>query len=332
MGLLRRAFLPVSLLVLMGAAVAGPLPVFLERPRAPLDLTDVVTVEAPTATPVHGEFLLTAVNLRRAVPADLVVALFDDDVAFVAVPRVLPPGQGDRAYFDEQREVFAGSAELAEAIGLEAAGYEALTGAGVRVTGVLPGSPAEGLLREGDVIVAVDGAAVDTGLDLVQAVTDPEEAGRERTIEVRRGDQRERVSLTPRPLTRDVPQLGVNTETVELAIALPFAVSVDGGRIGGPSAGLMIALTVFDVAAADDLARGRVIAGTGEIDVSGGVVPIGGLAAKVTAAARSGAEVFLVPESQAQEAAGAVPPGSDMQVVGVGTFADAVDALRAGTA
>lgn len=327
---MRRLFLPASLIILVAAAIVVPLPMFVERPRPPLDLAASVTVEAPEVTPVDGEFLLTAVTLRRATVGDLAMAVFDDSIAFVPIPDILDPGQRDRAFFDEQREVFAGSAELAAAVGLEAAGYEALDGAGAEVLGVQEDSPADGALEPGDVIVAVDGEEVGTSLDLVQQVTDPEAAEEERRLTVLRGEERMRVSVAPRPLTRDVPQLGVQAQTLDLRIDLPFAVSVDAGRIGGPSAGLMVALTVYDLVDSADLADGRRIAGTGQIEPSGAITPIGGLAHKVVGAHRAGADVFLVPASQGDRAVAALPPGSGMEVIPIDVFDDAVAALSGG--
>jgi PDZ domain-containing protein len=323
----RRLFLPACLAILGCAAAVVPLPVFVERPRAPVDLTEFVTVAAPQATPIDGAFLLTAVNLRRAALVDLVAVLFDDDADLVSIPDVLPPGEADRAFFDRQREVFADTAELAAAIGLDAAGYDALAGAGAQVLGVQPDSPADGVLEPGDIIVAVDEAEVDTSLDLVQLVTDPDAEGSERELTIRRQDTLTRLSVLPRPLTREVPQLGVQAETVDLRVDLPFEVLVDAGRIGGPSAGLLVALTVYDLAAPADLAAGRRVAGTGAIAPSGAIGPIGGLAQKVVSADQAGADVFLVPLSQEPEARAALPAGSDMALAGVATFDDAVDAL-----
>ncbi len=324
---MRRLFLPVSLLILIAAAVFVPLPLFLERPREPLDLTEAVTIASPEVAPVDGEFLLTAVTLRRATVGDLVVSLFDDTVAFVRIPQVLTPGQRDPAFFDEQREVFAGSAELAAAVGLETAGYDALDGGGAEVLAIQEGSPADGALERGDVIVAIDGEEVDTSLDLVQEVTTPDAEGQRRRLTALRGGDEIRVSVTPRPLTRDAPQLGVQAVTLDLRVELPFAVSVDAGRTGGPSAGLMVALTVYDLIHEVDLADGRRIAGTGQMEPSGAISPIGGLAHKVVGAHRAGADVFLVPQSQGDEAAAALPSGSDMRIVDIATLDDAVAAL-----
>jgi PDZ domain-containing protein len=326
----RRPFWPGCIALLVAAVFLARLPFFLERPRPPIDLSAAVEVAAPVAEPIEGDYLLTAVSLRRASPFDLVLAWVDDDAELVSVARLLPQGTADRTYFDTQREVFAQSADLAAAVGLDAAGYQVFLGAGVRVVEIVPGSPAEGRLEAGDVLVAVDGDTVLTTLDLVELLTAPAQDGQRRIVTVQRGDEVLDVVLVPRPLDGDIPQIGVQIETVDPRIELPFPVTVDAGRIGGPSAGLMVALTVYDMVEDANLAGGRRIAGTGAIQPDGAVTRIGGLPQKLAGASRARASVFLVPDSQLEEALGAVPRGSSLQVVGVASFDEAVDALGAG--
>lgn len=70
----------------------------------------------------------------------------------------------------------------------------------------------------------------------------------------------------------------------------------------------MLAVAVYDKAAEGDLTRNRIIAGTGTVDLNGRVGPVCGIAQKVAAARHGGADIFLVPEHEAetaeQEAAG----------------------------
>ena len=78
--------------------------------------------------------------------------------------------------------------------------------------------------------------------------------------------------------------------------SFPFPLSISSGDIGGPSAGLMWSIGLYDLLTPDDLTSGRTIAGTGTIDLDGKVGPIGGIADKVVAARRVGATVFLAPK------------------------------------
>ena len=76
----------------------------------------------------------------------------------------------------------------------------------------------------------------------------------------------------------------------------PFQVSVDiADNIGGPSAGLMMSLAIYDTLTPGSLTGGADIAGTGTITPAGKVGPIGGIQQKIAAARDAGAELFLVP-------------------------------------
>jgi PDZ domain-containing protein len=74
----------------------------------------------------------------------------------------------------------------------------------------------------------------------------------------------------------------------------------------------------------DDLTDGAVIAGTGTIDAQGKVGPIGGITLKMVTAKDIGAELFLVPADNCDEATGVADPGFPLARV-----ADLDDALKA---
>ncbi|MFD6033003.1 S16 family serine protease [Streptomyces griseoincarnatus] len=101
--------------------------------------------------------------------------------------------------------------------------------------------------------------------------------------------------------------------------------------VGGPSAGLLFSLGIVDKLDGDgsggDLTGGRVVAGTGTIDVEGRVGAVGGVPLKTQAAKRDGATVFLVPRDECAEAKAELPQG--LRLVPVTTLEGAVDALVA---
>jgi PDZ domain-containing protein len=87
----------------------------------------------------------------------------------------------------------------------------------------------------------------------------------------------------------------------------------------------MFALGIIDKIGDHDLTHGRFIAGTGTIDPSGQVGPIGGISLKMIAARRAGATIFLAPASNCSEVKGNVPSGLD--VVKVNTLHEAITDL-----
>lgn len=119
--------------------------------------------------------------------------------------------------------------------------------------------------------------------------------GDELQLTVVRGDEHLDVPVAVR-LIPDASQvgLGILVATVNQQIQLSLPVDVTPNvSVGGPSAGLMMALTVYDLLDPTDLTGKRVIAGTGAIDLSGAVRPVGGIRQKVRGAQLAGATIFL---------------------------------------
>ncbi len=110
-------------------------------------------------------------------------------------------------------------------------------------------------------------------------------------------------------------------------------------RSTGPSGGLLQTLAIFNALTEFDYTYGLKIAGTGTIDAEGNVGSIGGMTSKIYTAYYSGVSIFFVPyvessdpETNYNEALAAYQKlGSpkDFKIVGVKTFQEAVDYLKA---
>jgi PDZ domain-containing protein len=103
------------------------------------------------------------------------------------------------------------------------------------------------------------------------------------------------------------------------------SVSFETVRIGGPSAGLSMALALTDQLRHGAVLRGRTVAATGTIDASGAVGDVGGVPEKAVAVGRSHLRWFFVPAAEVSVAQMAAPKG--VHVVGVSTLAQAIAAL-----
>lgn len=330
---MKRGFYVVSMAVLVAAAVSVPLPLFVIAPglAAPIagsqDAPAVIEVEESTDS-VSGQLLLTAVGASREPALDTLLAVIDPNREVVS--GIVPSGV-DREQFDElQRRLFDESVRVAAAAGLQASGLQVtVRGGGARVEQVMSGTPAEDAIEQGDVIVEAAGERIRLSSQLL-AVMARQSSGDRVPITVQRGDDRLDLEVRVRPLPgTSRPGLGVLVSTVQPTIELPVDVrTTDALNIGGQSAGLMIALTVHDLTDPADLTRGRRVAGTGTIDLDGRVGEISGVRAKVVAATRAGADVFLAPASQADEARRAAP--DDLTVIGVDSLQDAIARLGAG--
>jgi PDZ domain-containing protein len=118
----------------------------------------------------------------------------------------------------------------------------------------------------------------------------------------------------------------VSAATKEQKFDLPFGISINAGPIGGPSAGLAFTLGVIDALGNGSLTGGHLVAATGTIDLDGVVGPVGGVVQKTVAVRDAGAEVFLVPTDEYQEAVRHA--GSHLRIVRVATLAAALLALQ----
>lgn len=278
--------------------------------------------------PLSGQLLLTTVRVFRPTTFGLVRAWLSDTQQVFDQEEIVPPGVPDAEFQEAQRQLFRESAEVAAAVGLRAAGEDVtISGDGALVAGLLPDSPAVGVLEEGDVITSLDGAEVAIASDLISALG-TRSAGDGVVLGVRRDGADQEIPLRLGTVEGvEQAAIGIAVTTEGLDVALPFPVAVDQGGIGGPSAGLLIALTVYDLTDPGDLAAGRTIAGTGTIELDGDVGPVGGVDAKVVAARAAGATVFLVPADEIDLARQAA--GDDIQVIPVETVDDAIEALQA---
>lgn len=88
--------------------------------------------------------------------------------------------------------------------------------------------------------------------------------------------------------------IGVNPHQFDLHINFPGGIPIDG-----PSAGVTIATAIYS--AITGLRVSNKVAMTGEISIRGGILPVGGVPAKIEAAKRAGAERVLIPKENWQE-------------------------------
>ena len=113
-------------------------------------------------------------------------------------------------------------------------------------------------------------------------------------------------------------------------VVLPFEVSIDTDRIGGPSAGLAFTLALLDEMTPGDLFGGVKVAATGTMNEDETVGAIGALPQKAVAVKAAGAKLFIVPKSQSPEelAAARAVLGSAVKLVTVANLEEALALLE----
>lgn len=302
-------------------AVGGAGPTFDTLGEA--DGVPLVEISGAPTFDSTGELRLTTVSVSRAgsQPFTLgrVLAAWASPRQYVVPQEEVFGTPGEEEAAEEQAQVdWITSQESATVSALEALGHP--VPATMLVAGTADGSRAEGLLLEGDVIVAIDGGAVDTFDELAEAVG-ARNPGDEIAVTV----EREGAEVTETFATLDDDGDAVIGVYVDPTFDLPIDVTVQIDSVGGPSAGLMFSLGIMDrLTEIDELAGARV-AGTGTIDTTGDVGPIGGIRMKLYGAADAGAAWFLAPVENCADVRGNIPDG--LNVVAVDTLDDAYEAI-----
>ncbi|GGD28278.1 PDZ domain-containing protein [Nocardioides daphniae] len=312
-------------------AVFVPLPYVTYSPGLTVDVLgesqgdEIVQVSDDKAHRDSGELLLTTVYVTRPNARvnlfEVMAAWFDRDKAVLPYEAVYSPDQSREDVEFEGAVQMASSQDVAVAVAMQRLGFDVPSA--VEVLLISDGMPADGVLERGDVILAVGDKAVSTPQDVVDAV-DAAKEGDTLSFTIRRARAERTVEVQPRMVEGDL-RIGI---TPAQGYEFPFDVDLNiDPSIGGSSAGLMFSLGVYDTLTPGSLTDGATIAGTGTMAADGTVGPIGGVAQKIASARDAGAELFMVPASNCEEALGARP--GDMRLVRADKFNDALTSIEA---
>lgn len=300
----------------------------------------VLQISGHRTYPTDGHLNMTTVRVTSAnFRMNLVEAVYGwlaHDSKIVPHDTLYPDGKTEEQSTQENAEEFSQSQETAKVAALKELGVPVKSW--VIVSTVIKGSPAEGRLHAGDVIKAVDGTAVKqpsdvaklvtkhkSGQDVVftlvpvkeQAAAEKEHKTATRTQDVTIKTAASHDSGAPRAI------VGISAGTDH---TFPFSIDIKLADVGGPSAGLMFALGIYDKLTPGSLTGGKFVAGTGTIDDNGTVGPIGGIELKTIGARDKGAQYFLTPADNCAAAAKDTPSG--LTLVKVKTIGDALGALK----
>ncbi len=289
-----------------------------------------------------GEISFATVALDGRLSLLQALAGWLDSTVEVVDEDLILHGQSPQDSRAANQVLMEGSKDVAVQVALDWLGLSRPVGA--EVGQVLRGSPADGVLELGDVVVAMNGTDVSNARALVEQVrlVRPGERVVLRVVAAsgRNGERDERETLEAAAREVEVvlgvsdvdPARGLLGVSVRDALFVSYDghVAIDSGEVGGPSAGLAFALGVIDLLTGGDLTGGTKVAATGTIGADGRVGPIGGIEQKAVAARRAGITLFLVPDSQsAAELLSARELAEGVELVAVGTLEQALAALAA---
>lgn len=336
----------LMLIALLCAGVLIPVP-YAEMSPGPTvntlgdhDGEPVLQISGRRTYATSGHLNMTTVRVTSAdYRMNLVEAVYGwlaHDTKVVPHDTLYPDGKTEEQSTQENAEEFSQSQESAKVAALKE--LKVPVTSWVIVSTVVKGSPAEGRLHAGDVIKAVDGTSVKQPGDVAKLVTKhkpgekvvftivpaKEQAAAEKAHKTATGTQEVAVTTAASDDSgRKRAIVGISAGTDH---TFPFTVDIKLADVGGPSAGLMFALGIYDKLTPGSLTGGRFVAGTGTIDDDGKVGPIGGIEMKTVGARSQGAQYFLTPAENCAAAAKDTPSG--LRLVKVNTIDDALGALE----
>jgi len=334
----RAAVIIVSafLAVLLGALIALlPAPYVIYSPGPATNVLgsvggrQLISVSGRQSYPTTGALDMTTVEIfggpgHRLSLLEVAQAWVSRTDAVVPERQVYPPGQTQQEVEKETAAEMTDSQEQATAAGLRELGLTVPET--IRVAEVQAGVPAASVIKAGDVITGFNGTPAADSSALRAAIT-ALKPGTKVTVQVRRdGAQVDLSTTTTSSDGRTVLGVGLDPQ-----FSFPVTVTFGTKDVGGPSAGMMFALGIYDLLTPGALTGGMKVAGTGTIDSRGEVGPIGGIQQKLVGARRAGARWFLAPASNCDEVVGHVPQG--LRVVRTSTLHEsrlAVEAIAAG--
>ena len=298
---------------------------FIFTPGNAKPLAERVTVEG--ARPVEdGDVYYVDVFVRRTTRLeDLLPFLRPEGSTVVPEQAILPSGTSESERDRQTAAEMTRSELVASAVALRALGKDVVaTPKGALVIDVASDVPAAALVDSGDVIVAVDGVAVQTPDELRREIGRREPGG-EVELTLRRGDETERVAVKTVASPEDPARAIVGIRVDQQAdIEVPIDIDIDLGGVGGPSAGLPFALEIARVLGRE-VTHGCNVAATGELALDGSVLSVGGLQQKTIAARNADVDVFVVPVGPNAEEA--MQHAGDMEIIPVESFQQALQTL-----
>ena len=324
----------VAALVLV--AILEPLPYVTYQPGPTIDVLsesdgkEIIQVSGHKTYRDDGELRMTTVSVsQRETKVNLFRVMRDwlnPDNGVYPRDAVYQEGQTQEEDQNEGAVEMLTSQDAAAAVALRELGYHPKSV--LEVLQVVAGEPADGALAVRDIIRGVNGEDLDPDLATAQQqVLDAISAagpGEPVRFTVLRDGEEIEVPVVPQENEEGRPAVGIK---IGEGFILPFSVRVGiDSRIGGPSAGLMFSLAIYDTLTPGSLTDGHAVAGTGGIASDGTVEPIGGIQQKIVGAREAGADLFLVPADNCGDAGGA--RNGDMRLVKVETMHSALESIE----
>lgn len=304
-----------------------PIPYYITMPGSAQEIDPFVEVE--NGDDENGELMFVTVSMRKANIIRYGLAKMQDYEHIFTEEEML--GDEDSEEYDYQQLQMMKNSQLnAIEVAYNRAGKEITTiNNGVIVLGIEETMPIADELKVGDIITGIDSQPITTADELINYVQ-TKKAGDSVSITYMRDGEEDIVSSELQNIEETGKVgLGIQIQT-DMEVETNPKIEFDTEEIGGPSAGMMFTLEIYDQLTEGDLAKGHKVAGTGTISSDGTVGPIGGIDQKVVAADKAGAEIFFAPTYELEGGSNydiavetAKDIGTNMEIIPVDNVEDA---------
>lgn len=342
---LKKVLYSIIVLFVVVLITNYPLDYYIMKPGSAYDVSKFVKVQDGD-TNDEGTLNLMTVSMAQATPLTYAFAYFNEYQDIIDIEDVRQEEEDEEEYNVRQLKLMSDSQFNALFIAFQKANLPyTVTYNGITVLNVLEGGAADGKVKPGDEIVEIDGEIIHKAEDLTAKLNLKKE-----NEEVHLVLSRDNQLFDETILLKEIP----GSEEHKIGIGITYAqsksiktepnVNVDAEDIGGPSAGLMFTLEILNQLLEEDISKGYLIAGTGEMNEDGTVGRIGGIEKKVVAAHEDGMEIFFAPDDEITDAMLKINPtlqsnydlavttakkiGTKMKIVPVKTIDDALDYLE----
>jgi PDZ domain-containing protein len=324
----------VIVVVVLIASSFYTLPYYVSKPGMAKELEPIIQVE--NGYDEKGTFMLTTVRMGKANIYSYLIAKASKYQEIYPEEVIRGDDETEEEYTTRQLHLMDTSKLNAIEVSYKKAGIPVdYLYKGVYVLNVFPDMPAEGKLLPGDRIIKLDDRSFSSSASFIDYVNE-KQVGDTIKLSIERNDSPKEVTISVATFPKSPSKKGVGIELVEdKEIIVKPEVIVNTDEIGGPSAGLMFSLEIYNQLTKEDFTRGYNIAGTGTITADGKVGPIGGIEQKIVAADKVGAEIFFAPNENGEKDSNynaAVKTAKDiktkMKIIPVDTFDEAVAYLE----
>lgn len=299
-------------------------PYYISAPGGVIDISS--RIEIDSSYDVEGSLNMAYVSEYKATLFNLIVAKINKDWDIEKKSDVLDENETDKDTYIRDHIMLEEANQNAITYAYKKAGKEVkVIKSSIYVIYVY--DEADTNLKVGDEIISINSINIGTKEDIAKILNDSNIGDTLNIIVKNNGETLERFAKVIE--VEDIKLIGIMPSIIKEYECNPDIKLNFKSSESGPSGGLMMSLAIYNYLIEEDITKGKNIAGTGTIDENGNVGSIGGIEYKIQGAVRDKIKYFIVPNGENYEDAMKIKKENnyDINIVGVSTFDEALDAL-----